>query len=146
LIAGVPGGFRASSKAGSTFFSSDGTIVKQASYPTGSSVDRPGGDASFLPDGKFVFAGGKGLVVDDPNQADHQATFEIGTVPCGGHFQNASGGLASAGQSNKAPETIPPGTVCPVGADAIAVDGMGNVYVVPTAGSPTTILQVDIAN
>ncbi len=146
LIASVPGGFRASSNAGSTFLSPDGTIAKQAAYPTGVGVDRTGGDASFLPDGRLVFAGGKGLVVTDPNHADHPTTVGIATVPCGGHFKNASGGLASAGQSSAPPETIPPGTACPVGADAIAVDDRGNVYVVPTAGSPTTIMQVNIAS
>lgn len=146
LIARVPGGFRASSITGSTFLSPDGTIAKHAAYPTSGGAGRSGGDASFLPDGRFVFAGGKGLVVIDPSQTDHQATVGIATVPCGGHFKNASGGLASAGQSSTPPETIPPGTACPVGADAIAVDDKANVYVVPTAGSPTTIMQVNIAS
>lgn len=76
-----------------------------------------------------------GLVIVDPSDGDKAVDVSLGTTRC--VVGTSPSGLPMS-------TTTIPGRRCPIGARSVAVDDFGDVYFVPSAGSPTPVDQVGI--
>jgi hypothetical protein len=109
-----------------------GTVAKRGAAVT-VDADPSIGAAQALPDGRYVVASKSGLRLVDPTGKQPEVNISLGQVEC------FNGGAAPDGSPLP---TSPPGASCPVQARAVAVDDLGNVFFVPSAGTPTPVEQI----
>ena len=126
-----------------TFMAGDVTDANRVQPVTGSvskvagtsSVDADPsiGAAQTLPDGRYVVASKSGLRLIDRTGNVPEVRLSLGQVDC------FNGGAAPDGSPLP---TSPPGESCPVLARVLVVDDLGNVFFVPSAGTPTPVDQI----
>lgn len=113
-----------------------GTVAKVAATPS-VDADPSIGAAQTLPDGRYVVASKAGLRIIDPTGKTREVEMSLGKVAC------FNGGEAPDGSPLP---TSPPGKSCPVEARVLVVDDLGNVFFVPSAGTPAPVEQIVVTS